>query len=60
MAQEASLEVVRSLPHRLRVMRQYRYGLKELLNWSQNRHHWYPRANALRAEYEANKAMVRI
>lgn len=36
-------EVVRGLPHKLRVMRMYRYGLKELLNYSQNRQHWFPR-----------------
>lgn len=36
-------EVVLALPHKLRVMRLYRYGLKELLNWSSNRHEWYPR-----------------
>ncbi|GAX84417.1 hypothetical protein CEUSTIGMA_g11838.t1 [Chlamydomonas eustigma] len=48
-------EIVRQLPHRLRVMRMYRTGLKELLNWSASRHHWYPRAAALRQEFEQNK-----
>lgn len=56
---EPALEVVKSLSHKLRVMRMYRYGLKELLYWSQNRHHWYPRATALRQEFEANKTVVR-
>eukprot|EP00195_Chlamydomonas_chlamydogama_P015528 CAMPEP_0202900248 /NCGR_PEP_ID=MMETSP1392-20130828/10586_1 /ASSEMBLY_ACC=CAM_ASM_000868 /TAXON_ID=225041 /ORGANISM="Chlamydomonas chlamydogama, Strain SAG 11-48b" /LENGTH=119 /DNA_ID=CAMNT_0049586597 /DNA_START=125 /DNA_END=484 /DNA_ORIENTATION=+ len=50
-------EVVTTLPHKLRVMRMYRYGLRELLNWSQNRQHWYPRAHALRAEFESNKGL---
>ena len=39
-------EVVLALPHRLRVMRMYRTGLKELINWSSNRHEWYPRVGA--------------
>jgi NADH dehydrogenase (ubiquinone) 1 beta subcomplex subunit 9 len=30
-------EVVSALPHKLRVMRMYRYGLRELLNWSMSR-----------------------
>lgn len=30
-------EVVSALPHKLRVMRMYRYGLRELLNWSSSR-----------------------
>jgi len=51
-------EIVASLPHKLRVMRMYRYGLRELLNYSANRQHWYPRAFALRAEFEANRAEV--
>jgi hypothetical protein len=58
-AQEAFYTVIGSLPHRLRVMRMYRYGLRELLNWSANRHEWFPRAQALRLEFEANKGMVR-
>eukprot|EP00798_Chlamydomonas_sp_ICE-L_P007854 gene7854-1060_t len=56
MSTEVYHEVVRALPHKFRVMRMYRYGLKELINWSQNRHHWYPRAHALREEFETNKA----
>ncbi len=36
-------EVVLALPHKLRVMRMYRTGLKELINWSATRHEWYPR-----------------
>mmetsp|Transcript_2210 Transcript_2210/g.5625 ORF Transcript_2210/g.5625 Transcript_2210/m.5625 type:complete len:124 (-) Transcript_2210:476-847(-) len=56
--QEAYHAIVKALPHRLRVMRMYRYGLRELLNWSANRHEWYPRAHALRAEFEANKAIT--
>ncbi len=51
--------IVTALPHRLRVMRMYRYGLRELLNWSSNRHEWFPRAQALRLEFEANKGLVR-
>ncbi len=73
-------EVVSQLPHRLRVMRMYRTGLRaslsylafsamhyipwwllssqELLNWSMSRHHWYPRAQALRLEFEENKDLV--
>uniref|UniRef100_A0A7S3QKE1 NADH dehydrogenase [ubiquinone] 1 beta subcomplex subunit 9 n=1 Tax=Dunaliella tertiolecta TaxID=3047 RepID=A0A7S3QKE1_DUNTE len=48
--------IVQSLPHKQRVARLYRYGLRELLNYSANRQHWYPRAFALRAEFEANRA----
>ncbi len=51
-------EVVSELGHRLRVMLMYRTGLRELLNWSMSRHVWYPRAEALRAEFEANRAIV--
>ncbi len=36
-------DVVLALPHKLRVMRMYRTGLKELINWSSTRHEWYPR-----------------
>eukprot|EP00983_Pelagomonas_calceolata_P133054 1161928-Pelagomonas_calceolata.AAC.4 len=50
--------IVQSLPHKQRVARLYRYGLRELLNYSANRQHWYPRAFALRAEFEANRAEV--
>lgn len=57
---EACLAIVKALPHRLRVMRMYRHGLRELLNWSSNRHEWYPRAHALRAEFEEKKGMVSI
>lgn len=39
-------------------MRARRYGLRELLNWSANRQHWYPRAYALRSEFEANRDEV--
>lgn len=55
---EPYLQIVTSLPHRLRVMRLYRYGLRELLNWSSNRHEWFPRAQALRLEFEGNKGLV--
>ncbi|GFR45054.1 hypothetical protein Agub_g6426 [Astrephomene gubernaculifera] len=48
-------EVVLALPHKLRVMRMYRTGLKELINWSSTRHEWYPRAYALRQEFEDNR-----
>ncbi|KAG2501462.1 hypothetical protein HYH03_001242 [Edaphochlamys debaryana] len=48
-------EAVLALPHKLRVMRMYRTGLKELINYSANRHEWYPRAYALRKEFEDNK-----
>ena len=34
--------------------------LQELLNWSMSRHVWYPRAAALRLEFEGNKAVVRF
>ncbi|KAG1671073.1 hypothetical protein FOA52_000745 [Chlamydomonas sp. UWO 241] len=51
-------EVVSALPHKLRVMRMYRYGLRELLNWSMSRHHWYPRATQLREEFEVNRAVT--
>jgi hypothetical protein len=30
-------EVVNGLSHKLRVMRMYRYGMRELLNWSMSR-----------------------
>jgi NADH dehydrogenase (ubiquinone) 1 beta subcomplex subunit 9 len=58
-SQEAYHAIITALPHRLRVMRMYRYGLRELLNWSSNRHEWFPRAKALRMEFEANKGLVR-
>lgn len=41
-------EVVLALPHKLRVMRMYRTGLKELINWSATRHEWYPRVRKRR------------
>uniref|UniRef100_A0A7S0UJY7 NADH dehydrogenase [ubiquinone] 1 beta subcomplex subunit 9 n=2 Tax=Polytomella TaxID=3049 RepID=A0A7S0UJY7_9CHLO len=50
-------EAVLRLPHKLRVMRMYRTGLKEIVNWSYGRHEFYPRANALRMEFEANKEL---
>lgn len=58
--QEAYHAIIKALPHKLRVMRMYRYGLRELLNWSATRQHWYPRAQALRQEFEGNKAVVRF
>lgn len=55
---EAYHAIVSALPHRLRVMRMYRYGLRELLNYSSSRHEWYPRAAALRTEFESTKSLV--
>lgn len=46
-------EVVNQLSHRLRVMRMYRWGMRELLNWSMSRQaagvcmHEMQRMNAL-------------
>ena len=58
MAAEVVFEVIRGLPHKQRVQRLYRHGLRQLLYWSQNRQHWYPRAHALRLEFENNKSLV--
>ncbi len=43
-------EVVLALPHKLRVMRMYRTGLKELINWSSHRLEWYPRVSCAGVE----------
>lgn len=50
--------IVTALPHKLRVMRMYRYGLKELISWSVDRHAWFPRAAALREEFESKRAVT--
>ncbi len=60
MASEAYYTIITQLPHRLRVMRMYRYGLRELLSYSSNRLEWFPRAQALRLEFEANRHLVRL
>lgn len=43
-------QVVRALPHRLRVMRMYRYGLRELNNYSVTREEWCD-VHAITARY---------
>lgn len=48
-------EIVSQLPHKLRITRMYRYGLKELLHRSSSRFDWYPRAESLRLEFESNR-----
>jgi NADH dehydrogenase (ubiquinone) 1 beta subcomplex subunit 9 len=36
-------------------MQLYRHALKTCLDWSGERAQWYPRARAIRAEFEANR-----
>lgn len=42
--------------HRQRAMHLYRHALKTCLDWSGSRQQWYPRARAIRAEFEANRS----
>jgi hypothetical protein len=47
------------MAHRQRVMHLYRQALKTCLDWSGDRRQWYPRARAIRSEFESNRSLVR-
>ena len=45
------------MAQRMRIMHLYRHALKTCLDWSGDRRQWYPRARAIRAEFEANRTV---